>query len=1609
MFGNDFQKSVLKLKEYILEYGVETVPPYFNCLLYDKMDNEKDVISTVVAERTNEENKFIPGISEQLTTKIVELQLFDRENRQEHITHFFADLFLKTVTLTNQGDSDSLHLIIFIPLYKSDIWEKIKPLLEIISSTPYSYQIDILGLAADMASIFVSKNEETRLPLLREEYVAATSDNIHKIVEYKNTKQGTIANFFLLQNCQQEGLSLNLNIDSYTRIIGEFSLLCIEHYPDLFERGSIASEPIKAIGLSVLNFDRYYIIEYLLQRTYIHIMDREHINDDKIDVDAVSLITQDKLDRYKNLVSDFYNKEVQPLLASGQKLPMLIPEINTKLDEYLSGIRESLPSFLFDQNKSLPFKRAALAYLLGDDDEVLSNYTYDDNILSFDDLEVNAAQPFLDINNELLRTDNESQIARAILSHDREPADLHLEEMRKLHRKMLMTTTYIRNKEEEVKSLANAQQEEKEAAKRLSDGKFIYEDCEYKLVPININEKPLDDTYESTKEPSKSVDLREGFTDVKDQKSLGACLSFALVGVYEYILKTNNKVQSLSEMFLYYNTRKREGKIDQDSGTSIYESIASLMVDGICQEKEWEYDEKNFTVDPSLSAKEDGRHHLVHKAMNVNCELKDIKCALTEGYPVVISLNLYNSFVPDKAGFIKTPTPDDVSQEYGAHAMILCGFSDEEKVFIVRNSWSTRWGKDGYCFIPYSYVGNNDYLNMACIITEVDDFHTTGSEKKVKLNFDSSDVSILYAIKKNLIEESKLEIIELKNDYDLLRNNFWTIIQTLGNPSNRELLQGQKESLHRQSHDSYVKNQSVTKDNKDKELAEFDKQTKHTLLRIGGCVLIIYLLLAVSFYVFRFYDVISFTPTWYSLIVSFVLIASAAFLYYPYRTNLRRQLVHEFNEKIVQWGERGEQEILYMNKVKLNLTVNGKFMDGLIAIRRDLLKKLMIMRSFTGNLVTWYENEKKSLSRMDSATIDPFLSVISNDVLDKYFESQKDLITANIRLSDFIRNYELSESGIIAFQKNIKNTVISEIKKLVSDFQMYKYVSGDANYGYLNNGHTNLSTLLPLLDERSKVFLQLNLTDRSVNPFKLIFIRADEEKERDNWEKIIPESFSSSGVPSNIYIESPYKTIVLRILNLNLSEVVIAQYHGKLKKLEKKVKKGLYIGVGGTGIQTLLLTKKRIQDSFDGNIPPFVSFLGIDTDVFGLNQSIESGGRFISLSLNERCLIGGNINAYYSDNKDGLFWMPEGNAKFLRLLSNHGAGQIRSNGRLSLLADYDAVEKIVHGKYIELQEYNSNIEDRFKIIDSTVDVHIIYSLAGGTGSGAFLDLAYLVRKELVECVGKIIGYAVLPDVFRKMGPASAMLRVGPNSYAAIQELDFLMSMNFESNPVVWGTGDAAYELCSKPFDKVFLIDNKSLNLDVLKNIQDIADIIGIYLSSICMGINSSNCAIENNIVQLAESGCFDIKGKKAWAYGLGSSEYVVSNEKFDDYVKSLTDSEKSTLFTEIVHRASPLLVYNYSDNENIYKEDQIVIGVPDMRCFSLQGLLDQENNAISLVSTAVEDRILVNDTATSPVPPFVVYSEGVDKNYALAPESFHIDVNLYRQIVSAGYIYDPKD
>ena len=163
-----------------------------------------------------------------------------------------------------------------------------------------------------------------------------------------------------------------------------------------------------------------------------------------------------------------------------------------------------------------------------------------------------------------------------------------------------------------------------------------------------------------------------------------------------------------SRLFIYYNERLMEGTVDQDAGAQIRDGMKSVAKKGVCPETEWPYITTQFAHRPPDICYTEAMKHQVVTYQRVVQSLGQMRGCLADGFPFVFGFTVYPSFESDKVSKTgKVPMPsrwDKFQGAVGGHAVCCCGYRDADSVFIVRNSWGTKWGMAGCFEMPYAYL-----------------------------------------------------------------------------------------------------------------------------------------------------------------------------------------------------------------------------------------------------------------------------------------------------------------------------------------------------------------------------------------------------------------------------------------------------------------------------------------------------------------------------------------------------------------------------------------------------------------------------------------------------------------------------------------------------------------------------------------------------------------------------------------------------------------------------------------------------------------------------------------------------------------------------------------
>ena len=277
----------------------------------------------------------------------------------------------------------------------------------------------------------------------------------------------------------------------------------------------------------------------------------------------------------------------------------------------------------------------------------------------------------------------------------------------------------------------------------------------------------------------------------------------------------------------------------------------------------------------------------------------------------------------------------------------------------------------------------------------------------------------------------------------------------------------------------------------------------------------------------------------------------------------------------------------------------------------------------------------------------------------------------------------------------------------------------------------------------------------------------------------------------------------------------------------KRVHPTLYIGIGGTGKEILLRLRRRIlQGLWNGKRVesldnfPVASFFYLDT-YQGEAKDEERSGKggaekdplapLIKLPPDDCLQPDWDPGKYLRGEQLELYkhvkeWLPPRNE--LRTFDpEQGAGQVRAISRLMFFDQVKTINRIIKQKGTRLTQNLSNIrleELGLDVEKNEIKIVVICSVAGGTGSGTFLDMGFLCNSLQYPKPGAVQLYAVTGSAFSGLHE-----RILANSYAALSELEFCMSGGDDASYVSgW---DEGYEnLADKPYKDIYLVDNVNL-------------------------------------------------------------------------------------------------------------------------------------------------------------------------------------------------------
>jgi hypothetical protein len=278
----------------------------------------------------------------------------------------------------------------------------------------------------------------------------------------------------------------------------------------------------------------------------------------------------------------------------------------------------------------------------------------------------------------------------------------------------------------------------------------------------------------------------------------------------------------------------------------------------------------------------------------------------------------------------------------------------------------------------------------------------------------------------------------------------------------------------------------------------------------------------------------------------------------------------------------------------------------------------------------------------------------------------------------------------------------------------------------------------------------------------------------------------------------------------------------------------LVIGLGQMGLHVLQRLREGLHAAFGPKDPretlPHLRMLYIDTDPDGLRQAVE-GGPARALVAQEIVLARLNRPSQYMKPPERLAalqtWCDP--QMLFRIPRNQLTAGLRALGRLALVDNFPLLLSRIRTELDSCADPDAlkTAERRtgLGIRSNWPRVYVVTSLMGGTGSGMFLDLAYVIRQQLKQLGFErpdVVGVLLAPEVERQ---TSRTLPLG-NAFASLTELCHFSDPNVTFTSRL-GVKDGFLSDSDRPFDQCVMVPLPAVLDD--ESVQKTAGLAGGYL------------------------------------------------------------------------------------------------------------------------------------------------------------------------------------
>ena len=222
-----------------------------------------------------------------------------------------------------------------------------------------------------------------------------------------------------------------------------------------------------------------------------------------------------------------------------------------------------------------------------------------------------------------------------------------------------------------------------------------------------------------------SLDLRQPWWDVGDQKNTGSCVGWGSTdSVARYMfVKANRLAQTakLSPRFTWMASKETDTLVSrpetmlEEAGTTLKAAVDILRNYGAALETMLPFaiNTTMYTGDENVFFATCAQHKIA-AYYNLQRNLANWKSWLGQHGPIIVGLNVDHTWDNATAtgGKLDTFLPNTVR---GGHCVACVGYTADNR-YIIRNSWGTGWGDHGYAYASEAYI-NAAFYNESYGVT----------------------------------------------------------------------------------------------------------------------------------------------------------------------------------------------------------------------------------------------------------------------------------------------------------------------------------------------------------------------------------------------------------------------------------------------------------------------------------------------------------------------------------------------------------------------------------------------------------------------------------------------------------------------------------------------------------------------------------------------------------------------------------------------------------------------------------------------------------------------------------------------------------------------------